>query len=79
MGLAAAIWYFSRRFGALAIAYALLVSWSRIAQGSHHFSDVVAASLLGVFGAHWILSRWGPWLEAFAKRIQSACLGQKQP
>ena len=76
VGLAAAVWFFSRRFGFLAVAYAVLVSWSRIAQGSHHFSDVVAASLLGVFGAHWMLSRWGPRLEAFARRLQCACLRQ---
>jgi membrane-associated phospholipid phosphatase len=71
VGLAAAVWFFSRRFGFLAAAYAVLVSWSRIAQGSHHFSDVVAASLLGIFGAHWMLLRWQPRLEALAGRVLS--------
>ena len=77
MGLAAAVWLLSRRLGVVAIVYAVLVSWSRIAQGSHHFSDVVAASLLGIFGAYWMLSRWRVRLEGLARGIQRVCLRQR--
>lgn len=56
-GLAAATWLIDRRWGVLAWAYALLVIWSRIAQTCHHFSDVVAATLLAVYGAG-LLHRW---------------------
>ena len=78
VGLAAAVWFLNRRMGFVAFAYAALVSWSRIAQGSHHFSDVVAATLLGIFGAQLILTRWGPNLDAFAQRIQNACLRNRK-
>lgn len=78
-GLATAVWIASRRIGIIAFAYAALVSWSRVAQGSHHFSDVVAATLLGIFGAHLILARWGPNLDALALRVQNACLRGRSP
>lgn len=78
VGFAAGVWFFNRRMGYLAFAYATLVSWSRIAQGSHHFSDVVAAGLLGIFGAYFMLSRWGPRLEGVARRLQNLFLRQKQ-
>jgi undecaprenyl-diphosphatase len=78
-GLAAAVWFFSRKVGILAFAYATLVGWSRIAQGSHHFSDVVAATLLGILGAYFILARWGPRLDAFMQRILNACFRNRKP
>lgn len=59
VGLAAAAWMINRRLGVAAAAYAALVSWSRIAQGSHHFSDVIAASIVGVAGAYLVLTRFG--------------------
>ena len=62
VGLAAAAWMLHRRLGIAATGYAALVSWSRIAQGSHHFSDVVAAAILGIWGAYLILTRAGPWV-----------------
>ena len=63
VGLAAAAWMINRRLGLAAAAYAALVSWSRLAQGSHHFSDVVAASIVGVAGAYLVLTRVGPLLK----------------
>jgi membrane-associated phospholipid phosphatase len=49
VGLAAAAWIVNRRAGIWVGLFAALVSWSRIAQSSHHFSDVVAAGILGLW------------------------------
>ena len=73
VGLAAAAWSLNRRLGMVAAIYALLVSWSRIAQGSHHFSDIVAAAILGVAGAHFVLTRAGPLVRWVDKGRQEAC------
>lgn len=51
VALVTALWLANRRAGLAAAPYGVLVSWSRVAQGSHHFSDVVAAACLGVCGA----------------------------
>jgi membrane-associated phospholipid phosphatase len=51
IGLAMAAWLIDRRFGIVAAVYALLVTWSRIALGCHHFSDTVAAAIVGIYGA----------------------------
>jgi len=72
VGLAAAAWMINRRLGLASAAYAALVSWSRIAQGSHHFSDVVAASIVGVAGAYIVLTRVGPlikWVDGGLKDL----------
>jgi undecaprenyl-diphosphatase len=74
VGLAAAAWMLHRRLGIVAAGYATLVSWSRIAQGSHHFSDVIAAAILGIWGAYWILTRAGPWLLALKRFLVRAAL-----
>ena len=68
-GLAMAVWLLDRRVGALAWVYALVVMWSRIAQNAHHFSDVVAATVVGMVGAK-LIYRWLPplltvWTERF--------------
>ena len=47
MGLAAAIWMFSRRWALLMGFVGVAIAWSRIALGCHHFSDVVAATVWG--------------------------------
>lgn len=70
IGLAAAAWLIDRRFGALAACYALLVSWSRIALGCHHFSDAVASCILGIYGAQLILARLGPSLHYLGQHFQ---------
>jgi undecaprenyl-diphosphatase len=75
VGLAAAAWMMNRRFGAAAGAYATLVSWSRIAQGYHHFSDIVAAAILGVAGAHLILTLAGPWLKPLGQGLREFWFG----
>ena len=72
IGLATAAWLINRRFGTLAAFYALLVSWSRIALGCHHFSDAVAAGILGIYGAHIILARLGPTVHYLWQRLQDA-------
>lgn len=72
IGLATAAWMVNRRWGVLAGIYALLVSWSRIAAGSHHFSDVVAAAILGVLGAYWIVRWCRPLVEAVSQRLHAA-------
>ena len=48
VGLAAAAWLVHRGWGAVAIVYALLVMWSRIALQCHHLSDVVASTVLAI-------------------------------
>ncbi len=48
VGLAAAVWLIHRGWGAVASVYALAVMWSRIALQCHHFSDVVASTVLAI-------------------------------
>lgn len=76
IGLAAAAWLIDRRFGMLAAIYAILVSWSRIALGCHHFSDAVAAAILGIYGAHLILTRLGPSIQQLGQSLQDAWLSR---
>lgn len=71
IGLAAAAWLLDRRFGLVAVFYALLVSWSRIALGCHHFSDEVAAAILGIYGAHLVLAKLGPSVQQFGEHLQN--------
>jgi membrane-associated phospholipid phosphatase len=78
VGLAMAAWLVDRRFGLVACAYAALVSWSRMAMGCHHFSDVVAATVLGVFCARQILTRLGPGVEMVSGELQTAWLKRRQ-
>jgi undecaprenyl-diphosphatase len=75
VGLAAAAWMMNRRLGVAAGAYATLVSWSRIALGYHHFSDIVAATILGVVGAHFLLTRAGVWLKPLGQALQGTWYG----
>lgn len=79
IGIAAAAWLVDRRFGILAALYALLVSWSRIALGCHHFSDLVAAGILGIYGAHLVSVRLGPSVHFFGQVLQKAWLARKRP
>lgn len=51
MGLLAAAWLINRRWAALALVYALAVSWSRMALQCHHLSDVLASTVLAIAGA----------------------------
>lgn len=48
VGLAAAAWLMNRRWGVMASLFALVVMWARIALGCHHFSDVVASTVLAI-------------------------------
>jgi membrane-associated phospholipid phosphatase len=48
VGLAAAAWLFSPRWGIVAAIYAVAVMWSRIAQESHHLSDVIGSIVLSI-------------------------------
>jgi len=77
IGLAAAAWLLDRRLGVLATLYAVLVSWSRIALGCHHFSDEVAAALLGIYGAHVVLTRLGPALYSVVEHLQQTWLARR--
>ena len=66
-GLAAALWLINRPTGACAWLFAAMVAWSRVAQANHHFSDIVAATVLGILGARAIYPRLEtalrPWFE----------------
>ena len=77
IGLAAAAWLLDRRLGVLATLYAVLVSWSRIALGCHHFSDEVAAALLGIYGAHVVLTRLGPAVNSVVEHLQQVWLARR--
>lgn len=47
-GLAAAAWLMHRGWGVVVAIYALFVMWSRIALECHHFSDIVASTVLAI-------------------------------
>jgi len=46
IGLTVAAWSVNRPAGVLMGVFAALVSWSRVAQSSHHISDIVASAIL---------------------------------
>ena len=54
VGLAAAAWLVHRGWGAVLGLYAVAVAWSRIALSAHHFSDVVASTVLSIAVAVWL-------------------------
>ncbi|HWD18115.1 MAG TPA: phosphatase PAP2 family protein [Verrucomicrobiae bacterium] len=58
VGLAVAAWLVNRRAGVVTGLFALAVSWSRVAQSSHHFSDIIAATVLGLWLAPWFLQKF---------------------
>lgn len=53
-GLAVATWLVNRRFGAATAILGAAVAWSRLALHCHHFSDVVASTVLAIFLSPWI-------------------------
>lgn len=69
VGLAAAAWLVSRRWGAAAALYALLVMWSRIALQCHHLSDVVASAVLAIPLAFLFKKTLLPPIESQFRRI----------
>lgn len=62
-GLACAVWLLHRGWGTVVWIYALAVMWSRIAQRSHHFSDVLASAVLAVPLAWLIKKHLAPTVE----------------
>jgi len=74
VGLAAAVWVINRKWGIAAAFYAALVSWSRLAKGSHHFSDVVASAVLGILCAPSFVMIIGPWLNRFFPTRPNPCV-----
>ena len=62
MGLAAAIWMFSRRWALVMGTLAAAIAWSRIALGCHHFSDVIAATVWAFLVAPALVLLLNPWL-----------------
>jgi undecaprenyl-diphosphatase len=53
-GLTAAFWLVRRRWAMVFAVFAAGVAWSRIALNCHHFSDVVAATVWGIFIGAWL-------------------------
>ena len=78
IGFAAAAWFIDKRFGALAALYALVVSWSRIALGCHHFSDEIAAAILGVCGAYFVLACLGPPISGLGQSLERIWLRRRK-
>ena len=62
-GLTVAAWMVRRRAGLSIGVFALLVAWSRVAGGHHHFSDVVAAGCWACLAAPWGVIRLDPFLK----------------
>lgn len=58
VGLATAAWRVNRRAGVWMGLFAVMVSWSRMAQSSHHFSDVIGATLLALWLAPQLQQRF---------------------
>jgi membrane-associated phospholipid phosphatase len=71
-GLAVAAWLVRRGSGLVAVVYAVAVSWSRLALGVHHFSDIAAAGLLAIVCAPWFLNHLGARVERAGLRLQRA-------
>jgi membrane-associated phospholipid phosphatase len=69
VGLAAAAWMFSPRWGAVAAVYAVAVMWSRIAQESHHLSDVTASIVLAIPIAVLMKKYFAPSNEIFFEKL----------
>lgn len=74
IGLVAALWLFSRRSALVVGGYAALVCWARVAQGAHHFSDIVAAGVVAAWCAPWLTRRLQPGIVLASLRLQRACL-----
>ena len=68
-GFVVALWLVDRRWGALAVIYALAVMWSRIALRCHHLSDVVASAILSIVVALWLKKYFAPRCESFFTRL----------
>jgi undecaprenyl-diphosphatase len=79
IGFAAAAWLINRRWGCLAIIYALVISWSRVALGCHHLSDIAAAAILGVAGAYLLVTRVGPLVYAVVQTLETAWMRKRTP
>jgi membrane-associated phospholipid phosphatase len=77
-GLAAAVWLIDRRLVVPVAIYAVLVSWSRVATSAHHFSDIVSAALLGVFGAYWIVRWCRPTVDNVSQKLYTAWTRSRQ-
>jgi len=56
-GLAGAAWFRRRSLGVAFLAAGVVVGWSRMALGCHHFSDVVAALVWGLAVGPWLANR----------------------
>ncbi|MGH7970298.1 MAG: phosphatase PAP2 family protein [Limisphaerales bacterium] len=81
VGLAVAVWMARRRLALVVAAYAALVSWSRVAQGCHHFSDIVAATVLAIIWAPFLFRLLDPWTAWLAARLLtlSPVSAERQP
>lgn len=67
-GLVTAVWLINPRVGAWLSIYAMMVCWARMATYSHHLSDIVAGSIVGIFGAWWIVKSLRPRVEAMGRK-----------
>jgi membrane-associated phospholipid phosphatase len=77
--LAMGVFMAFRRFSAPAILFSLLVSWSRMALNCHHFSDVVAATFFGVFGAYWVMIWINPLLVDGCRTLEKVWFRPETP
>lgn len=57
--IAAAIWLYNRRLGALLLVLATLFGLSRIYCGVHYPSDIIAGALLGALSAYLVVRKGG--------------------
>jgi len=69
-GFAWAVWMLNRRLGLTALLYAAVVCWSRVAQGSHHLSDVVAGTVFGMVAACLVVRYLWPWVDKAMAKLE---------
>jgi membrane-associated phospholipid phosphatase len=69
VGLATAAWLFNPRWGIVAAIYAVAVMWSRIAQESHHLSDVIGSIVLSIPIAVLMKKHFAPVNEIFFEKL----------
>jgi membrane-associated phospholipid phosphatase len=77
VGLAAAAWLFNPRWGAVAAVYAVAVMWSRIAQESHHLSDVTASIVVAIPIALLLKKYFAPANEIFFEKLADKKFAEK--
>jgi len=68
-GLAGAAWFRRRSLALVFLLGAVVVAWSRMALGCHHFSDVTAAFVWGLAVGPWLVNQLEPTVPRLWSRL----------